>query len=51
MIMKRIIFFMWLFGITLGLLVNWAAAHASAEARLDITVTSISDGDLCAQGE
>ena len=49
-IMKRIIFFMWLFGITLGLLVNWAAAYASAEARLDITVTSISDGDSLRAG-
>ena len=36
---------MWLLGITVGFLVNWAAAYASAEARLDITVTGISDGD------
>ncbi len=44
-IMKRVIIFMWLFGITAGLLLNWAAAYASAKARLDITVTGISDGD------
>ena len=48
--MKRIIFFMWLFGITLGLLVNWAAADASPKARLDITVTGISDGDSLQAG-
>ena len=48
--MKRKIFFMWLLGITLGLLVNWAAADASPKARLDITVTGISDGDSLQAG-
>lgn len=42
---KRVIFFIWLLGITAGLLVNWAAAYATTEARLDITVKGISDGD------
>ena len=36
---------MWLFGITTGLIFNWAGACASAEARLDIIVTRIIDGD------
>ena len=43
--MKCVIFFMWLFGLTAGLLLNWAAADTAAEARIDITISGISDGD------
>ena len=42
---KSKILFIWLFGVTAGFFVNWAAALASAEARVDITVTGVTDGD------
>lgn len=43
--LKRLIVFIWLLGITAGLLLNWAAARTVTKARLDITITYVSDGD------
>ena len=47
---KRLILFISLLGITAGLPLNWAAARAVTEARLNITITDVSDGDSLKAG-
>ena len=42
---KRFIVTIWLLSITAVLLLNWAAARSPSEARLEITITDVIDGD------
>ena len=49
--LKRLIALIWLLGITGGLFFNLAAARTIAEARLNITITDVSDGDSLKAGK